>query len=184
MIHYEYHIKAKSVVINAKAQYPWLSTMSLADESIEARYHLLWYLQDTYWYHWILDKDIYNKPIPIEFNGWLLFWSIAHTENYIACIISDDRVGIDIAEIKFRNSALLMIFPEYEYILIGERNWETFYILWTSKEALIKKIYWKIEDMGEMYVQSYTDNRMIISFYQKEYTIYCIEWGTATLAYC
>lgn len=69
-----------------------------------------------------------------------MHWSISHSENYVAFIVSERPTGIDIAEHEERDSSLLESHPMSDYDILGGKNWNNFYILWTAKESVIKLI--------------------------------------------
>jgi phosphopantetheinyl transferase len=46
---------------------------------------------------------------------------------------------VDIEVIRPRDDSLFSSFSEKEWNVIGEKNWESFYLLWSAKEVLVKK---------------------------------------------
>ncbi len=146
MHHFEYHMKSEDILSQAKQDYPML--LGLTDESIEARYYLLHYLDVRYWYHGELMKESTWKPIPIQIGDQNVFWSLSHTENYVAYIVADGPTWIDIAEYREREILLLDIHTPYEYTLLGGKDWHNFYLLWTAKESIIKWYGTKLDDMS------------------------------------
>jgi 4'-phosphopantetheinyl transferase len=65
-----------------------------------------------------------------------LYCSISHSNEYVACAISDYPIGIDIQKMKEVNQVLLSkrFFSEQEKLS------ENFYQIWTSKESYLKMI--------------------------------------------
>ncbi len=152
MRYYNYHKKSDTVIEEARQDYPNLFDHWLSEESIEARYHLLQYLKNTYAYDSPLEKDMDGRPVPISIDGkeGLLYWSISHSEDYIAYIVGPTRVGIDIAWFRERGESLLNTHSAKEYALLGGINWEHFYRLWTAKEAIIKSTGWILDEMKDI----------------------------------
>jgi phosphopantetheinyl transferase len=81
-----------------------------------------------------------GRPLPITIDGGqsLIYWSVSHSEDYVAYIVGTTRVGIDIALFRERSESLLDVHKDEEYAILGEKNWNHFYKLWTAKEAIIK----------------------------------------------
>ena len=77
----------------------------------------------------------------------------------------------------------MSIFHAEEYDIIGDTAWKSFYILWTAKEALIKKLYRTMDDMKNMKIVGYHDTQVTIHFQEKEYIILLIEDEQLILAY-
>ena len=69
-------------------------------------------------------------------------FNISHSDEYVVCAFSKDhQVGIDIEKIKPISLAFLKEFfnvDEWENIQLSRNSQETFYKLWTQKEATVK----------------------------------------------
>lgn len=82
--------------------------------------------------------NVYGKPFltstpKIHFN-------ISHTGHYVACVVANEPVGIDIELIKFANPKIAERFfaaDETAYV-IAENYTHRFYEIWTKKESRIK----------------------------------------------
>ena len=204
MHHFEYYKRSDETLRIAKNKYSWMISDTLSDESIEVRYHLLEYLSQEFWFSGILTQDAHGWPIPISLiqsHEWAshisrflslqepqkqrkLYWSLSHSENYLAFIISDTPTGIDIAEYEERDDALLALHKEEEYALLGGRNWHNFYLLWTAKEAIIKSIWWILDDMKNISVRERTWNLdHFFEFHGSLYTINHIQDSDVFLSY-
>lgn len=81
-------------------------------------------------------KDENGVPCPAA--G--IYWSLSHKPRYVAAVVSTDRVGIDIEEVKARDELLFArVASEGEWEL-KEKSWDTFFRYWTAKEAVLKVI--------------------------------------------
>ncbi len=80
-------------------------------------------------------KDHNNVPQPCAGH----YWSISHKPLWVAAVIADRPVGIDIEHVKPRRADL---FDEEgtteEWSAVGGRSWPAFFRLWTAKEAVLK----------------------------------------------
>ena len=97
------------------------------------------------------------SPIPIfspDRGKKKVYWSLSHSENFTAYIVSDSPTGIDIAEYEERDDSLLSTHTDIEYSLLWWKNWQNFYILWTAKEAILKKKWGTLDDIKNIYLIS------------------------------
>lgn len=112
-----------------------------SDESIVARYII--YKE--------LKRQGINNYLPKVDNDWIPifvddnFWSISHKTWLVFVWISKDKIWLDIEVYKERDTSLLDKFNLEEYNLLGWKNWNNFYILWTAKESIIKYNLWKLD---------------------------------------
>ena len=74
--------------------------------------------------------------------------SISHKEDLVFIWVSDYNIWVDIEIFKKRDMSLLDTFSDREYELIWWKNWKSFYILWTSKESIIKYLWWYLDDIN------------------------------------
>ncbi|MBB1543608.1 4'-phosphopantetheinyl transferase superfamily protein [Candidatus Gracilibacteria bacterium] len=65
------------------------------------------------------------------------FFSASYSDRWLFLAFSEEKIGVDIEQIKPRTSSLLDKRSE-ELKLLGEESWDNFYRLWTAKEALLK----------------------------------------------
>lgn len=91
----------------------------------------------------LFNKNKLGKPLIDNCNN--IFFNISHTENYVACIVSDSYdVGIDIENIKHANKNIIKkYYSEYEvkYIYDDMHNIDyRFTKIWTMKECFVKMI--------------------------------------------
>ncbi len=85
-----------------------------------------------------IKTNIYGKPFILNVPN--IKFNISHAGHYVACAISDKKVGIDIELIKMSDIAIANRFfteNEKKYV-ISEKNPSRFYEVWTKKESRIK----------------------------------------------
>ena len=81
-------------------------------------------------------KDGNGVPCPVD--G--IYWSLSHKPMYVAAVVSNDKVGIDIEQVKPRTESLFArVAGDAEWEL-KEKSWDTLFRYWTAKEAVLKVI--------------------------------------------
>ncbi len=81
------------------------------------------------------EKDIEGVPLPKE--GFC--WSVSHKRQWVAEVIAETPVGIDIEQIVPRRRELHdALADRAEWTIMGDRSWDSFFRLWTAKEAALK----------------------------------------------
>lgn len=158
----------------------------LSDESQEARYRIHEFLSSQCGYSEKLTKSSSGIPIPVILPwGERWYWSLSHTEKYLAYIFSDTPCGIDIIEHISRSESLLLLHKKEEYRIVGWSLWDAFYIIWSAKEALIKKLALRLDDMSsiEIIARSNSHNSYVLRYIGMEHTISSIQKSTYTLSY-
>ena len=81
-------------------------------------------------------KDGNGAPCPVNGN----YWSLSHKPGCVAAVVSKDKVGIDIEEMKPRDELLFARVASDKEWELKERSWDTFFRYWTAKEAILKVI--------------------------------------------
>ena len=82
-----------------------------------------------------LVKD--NKGVPQPFDNH--YWSLTHKPKYVGAVISLQRVGIDVEEIKPISDAMFKrIATDSEWQLAVDCSEQLFFRYWTAKEAVLK----------------------------------------------
>ncbi len=81
-------------------------------------------------------KDEKGVPCPALGN----YWSLSHKPKYVAAVVSKDKVGIDIEEMKPRTESLFAHVASDEEWELKEKSWDTLFRYWTAKEAILKVI--------------------------------------------
>jgi len=110
-----------------------------------------------------LHKDEDDAPIPFSNH----YWSVSHKPNYVAAVISNDKIGIDIEEMKPRSESLFhYVASSEEWELSEEKSWDTLYRYWTAKEATLKAVGIGIGGLKTCRIISVPDESHIILDYQ------------------
>ncbi len=107
-------------------------------------------------------KDEKGVPCPVA--G--IYWSISHKPKYVAAVVSKDKVGIDIEEMKPRAESLFAHVASDEEWELKERSWNTFFRYWTAKEAILKVIGIGISGLKACRIISVPDESHIILDYR------------------
>jgi 4'-phosphopantetheinyl transferase len=87
----------------------------------------------------VFRRDEYGKPFLKNHSD--IHFNLSHSENYVACAVSDSPVGVDIEHIQDvdLNIAKHYFFgSEYEHILSSNDKKRTFFELWVLKESFMK----------------------------------------------
>jgi len=99
-------------------------------ESISARYLISQRIGMNY----MPSENEVGIPVYTDEN----YWSLSHKKDLLFVWVSDTCIWVDVEINKSRDQSVLDIFSEKEYELLGSRNWENFYVLWTATESLLK----------------------------------------------
>ena len=95
------------------------------------------------------------------------YWSVSHKPKYVAAVISNDRIGIDIEEIRPRSESLFdYVAGGGEWELGQEKSWGTLFRYWTAKEAVLKAVGVGISGFKTCRIVSVPDANHIILNYQ------------------
>jgi phosphopantetheinyl transferase (holo-ACP synthase) len=82
-----------------------------------------------------LQKD--GDDIPLPFGEY--HWSVSHKPKYVAAVIGQGRMGIDVEEIEARKENIFSyVAGDEEWRLFGGKSWDSLYRCWTAKEAVVK----------------------------------------------
>jgi len=110
-------------------------------------------------------KDEKGVPCPVA--G--IYWSLSHKPKYVAAVVSKNRVGIDIEEMKPRSKSLFShVASDEEWELKG-RSWDTLFRYWTAKEAILKVIGIGISGLKTCRIISVPDENHIALDYKGQF---------------
>ena len=106
-----------------------------------------------------LVKD--ENDVPCPFDGH--YWSLTHKSKYVAAVLSKDRIGIDIEEIKPRSKSIFgLVASDEEWERAQDRSLSTFFRYWTAKEATLKATGVGIGGLKDCRVVSVPDEHHIV----------------------
>jgi 4'-phosphopantetheinyl transferase len=110
-----------------------------------------------------LSKDEDDVPCPSDGN----YWSLSHKPKYVAAVVSREKIGIDIEEIRPRlESIFSLVASDEEWELSEDRSWRTFFRYWTAKEAALKAVGVGISGLRACKLVSIPDVNHIVLNYQ------------------
>ena len=112
-------------------------------ESLFARFLICKYIEKEE--NIILSNSEKNNFISYEtWLNWTKIWnrkyffSISHKKELVFIWVNNSKIWLDIELNKNRDESLLNKFNIKEYSILWWKNWDNFYLLWTSKESIIK----------------------------------------------
>jgi len=108
-------------------------------------------------------KDENDVPCPFDGN----YWSVSHKPKCVTAVVSKEKIGIDIEEIKPRSESIfILVASDEEWELGKDRDWDTFFRYWTAKEATLKAIGIGISGLKTCRVISIPDDNHIVLGYR------------------
>lgn len=183
MYHYEFHEKSE---LSPELYHKYLHYVEggMSEESIMVRLFVLEYFDIQYWFIPQLSKNNSGQPIEIHSEEhWIFYWSISHSETAVAFIVADTPCWIDIIDKEVRNMTLLDLHSVTEYARLSWKNWDNFYILWSSKEALIKMLWLTWDDVSHITLIDSQKWELVFVFSHERYTISTIESWNHFISY-
>jgi len=110
-----------------------------------------------------LQKDENDVPCPFDSN----YWSLSHKPKCVTAVVSREKIGIDIEEIKPRSESIFgFVASDEEWELARDRAWDTFFRYWTAKEAALKAVGIGIGGLKTCRVISIPDENHIVLNYR------------------
>jgi len=114
-------------------------------------------------------EDEYQKPHLFFNDKREIFFSLSHSENYVACAIGNGTIGCDIEKIKNKDNSKIIkkIYGENEKLFItngidDEDKTERFYRIWTLKESFCKYTGRGMKDIAEKFdISVYEINNVV-----------------------
>jgi 4'-phosphopantetheinyl transferase len=110
-------------------------------------------------------KDEKGVPCPVAGT----YWSLSHKPKYVAAVVSKDKVGIDIEEMKPRVESLFSHVASDEEWELKEKSWDTFFRYWTAKEAILKATGIGISGLKTCWIISVPDENHITLDYKGQF---------------
>jgi len=116
-----------------------------------------------------LIKDANGAPMP--FDGH--YWSLTHKPKYVGAVISLQKTGIDIEEVRTISSPMFKrVAGDGEWRLGGSRSDMLFFRYWTAKEAVLKAEGVGMAGLSNCVVKQLWDQRHLeIAYQDKRYLI-------------
>ncbi len=116
-----------------------------------------------------LQKDANGAPMP--FDGH--YWSLTHKPKYVGAVISLQKTGIDIEEVRSISSPMFKrVAGDREWQLGGSRSEMLFFRFWTAKEAVLKAEGVGMAGLSNCVVKRVQDMQHMEIFYQdKKYLV-------------
>jgi 4'-phosphopantetheinyl transferase len=111
-----------------------------------------------------LVKDRNGAPCPVD--G--IYWSLSHKPKYVAAVVSKDRVGIDIEEMRPRAESLFARVAGDDEWELKQKSWDTLFRYWTAKEAVLKVIGIGIGGLRTCRIASVPDENHITLDYKRQ----------------
>lgn len=117
------------------------------------------------------DLQTDSNGVPMPSHG--VFWSLSHKPGYVAGVVSDVPVGIDVEEVRPVRFALFnKILDETERQLSSTLSDELFYRFWTAKEAVLKVTGAGLAGLSQCKIIDIIDkNLMTVSCHQTRWVI-------------
>ncbi len=117
------------------------------------------------------DLQTGSNGAPVPSNG--VFWSLSHKPGYVAGVVSDMPVGIDVEEVRPVRAALFnKIMDENERQLSKSLSDEWFYRFWTAKETVLKATGVGLAGLSQCKIINIIDGTlMTVSYHQTRWVI-------------
>lgn len=110
-------------------------------------------------------KDDKGAPRPVGGT----YWSLSHKPRYVASVVSSDKVGIDIEEVRPRTESLFARVASDDEWQLQDRSWNTMFRYWTAKEVVLKVIGIGIGGLRTCRITSVPDDNHIGLDYKGEF---------------
>ena len=109
-------------------------------------------------------KDEDDVPCPFDGN----YWSLSHKPKCVTAVVSKEKIGIDIEELKPRSQSIFsLVASDEEWELGKDNSWNTFFRYWTAKEATLKAVGIGIGGLKICWVISVPDENHIVLDYRE-----------------
>jgi 4'-phosphopantetheinyl transferase len=119
--------------------------------------------------------DIFEKDasgVPLSSNG--ICWSVSHKLDYVAGVVSKEKIGIDLERIKDVSEVLFKRVVESDERLLFKNQDKliVFFRAFTAKEAVIKKTAVGIRGLSKTKIKMVIDDQYLVAQYlDKKYLV-------------
>lgn len=116
------------------------------------------------------EKD--ESGVPLPSNG--IFWSLSHKPDYVAGVVSRQRVGIDIEQMKpISDSVFKRIVDPAEFLhFMNQDKMFVFFRVFTAKEAVLKNAGIGFKGLSKVKIHTVLDNNhLIVQYLDKKYQV-------------
>jgi 4'-phosphopantetheinyl transferase len=135
-----------------------------------------------------LSIDVFEKDgsgIPLPSRG--MYWSVSHKPNFVAGVVSEKPVGIDLEQIKEVSHALFerILDPEEQSHFQGQDPGIVFFRAFTAKEAVLKITGIGIRGLSNARIKSVADDTNLqVQYSGQSYWVesYCFDGTLTSLA--
>jgi len=116
------------------------------------------------------EKD--ESGIPLPSNG--IFWSLSHKPDYVAGVVSRQRVGIDIEQLKYISDPVFKrIVDPHEFLhFMNQDKMLVFFRVFTAKEAVLKNAGIGFKGLSKVKIHTVVDNyHLIVHYLDQKYQV-------------
>jgi len=116
------------------------------------------------------ETDAAGAPLPS--NG--IFWSLSHKPDYVAGVVSMQRVGIDIEQPKpVSDSVFTRVVDSYEFLhFTNQDKTLVFFRVFTAKEAVLKQTGVGFKGLSKAKIHEVLDDHhLTVKFLDKKYRV-------------
>jgi 4'-phosphopantetheinyl transferase len=120
-----------------------------------------------------IHRFIKNKlGVPLPSNG--VFWSVSHKPGFVAGVVSTEKIGIDLEQLKEVSGALFqkIVDPDEARHFGHQDKMLVFFRAFTAKEAVLKKTTDGIKGLSKAKIKRVTDDRhLVVQYLNKKYWV-------------
>jgi len=117
-----------------------------------------------------LEKDALG--VPIQSNN--IFWSVTHKSDFVAGVVSKEKIGIDLEQIKTVSDAVferIVDQEETEHFSSNDKPL-VFFRAFTAKEAVLKKTGHGIKGLSKAKIKMVVDDQnLLVHYLDKKYLV-------------
>ena len=144
----------------------------LPPHSLIARYLISKKIKEVFGVNNYLPKNTEAGKPCFEKN---IYWSISYKEDWVAIAVFDRPIGIDLEILIPRDASLFSFISDAEWKIIGKKSWKNFYILWTGKEALIKKLNLNIDAIKSIILTKKKEDIVSLAYNKRSYEVHTFQ---------